>query len=67
MTVEMVVGSNPTSHTLRQRLWDLVTESLFLCDYEAFVIFISGVSSSYLAIHVYPHSEQAVIGPKSSL
>ena len=28
---------------------------------------ISGVSSSYLAIHVYPHSEQAVIGPKSSL
>ena len=30
MTVEMVVGSNPTSHTLRQRLWDLVTWSLFL-------------------------------------
>jgi len=26
----MVVGSNPTSHTLRQRLWDLVTRSLFL-------------------------------------
>ncbi len=26
----MVVGSNPTSHTLCQRLWDLVTWSLFL-------------------------------------
>jgi hypothetical protein len=30
MTTKMVVGSNPTSHTLRQRLWDLVTWSLFL-------------------------------------
>ena len=32
MTQKMVVGLNPTSHTLRQRLWDLVTWSLFrLC------------------------------------
>ncbi len=30
MTKKMVVGSNPTSHALRQRLWDLVTWSLFL-------------------------------------
>ena len=29
MTTKMVVGSNPTSHTLHQRLWDLVTRSLF--------------------------------------
>lgn len=33
------MGSNPTSHTLRQRLWDLVTWSLFLrsrlfCEFE---------------------------------
>ena len=28
--MKRVVGSNPTSHTLRQRLWDLVTWSLFL-------------------------------------
>jgi hypothetical protein len=31
------------------------------------VMVTSGVSSSYFATHVYPHSEQAVIGPKSSL
>jgi hypothetical protein len=49
---------------------DLLVKSgaeISLCGYEACVMFISGVSSSYLAIHVYPHSEQAVIGPKSSL
>jgi len=58
MTIKMVVGSIPTGHTLRQRLRDLVTWSLFLREYEACVMFISGVSSSYLVIHVYPHSEQ---------
>jgi hypothetical protein len=34
------VGSNPTSHTLGQRLWDLVTRSLFL-----FIVMITDIPS----------------------
>ena len=55
----MVVGSNPTSHTLRQGLWDLVTWSLFLTldpskDFEAskidwsLVTNVGGVDNDYL-------------------